>query len=83
MGSSVVTVIGFDLAEAQVGDIAIKTTHNGFIPTHKLGLGCKMDQVDGKLQRDFNISSISQHTLHKDFGSNFLKIEKVPIVGDI
>jgi hypothetical protein len=27
----VVTVIGFDPVKAQVGDIAIKTTHNGFI----------------------------------------------------
>jgi hypothetical protein len=49
MGFGVVTMISFDLTEAQVGDIAIKTTHNGFIPRHKLGPRSRMDQVDGKL----------------------------------
>jgi len=83
MGFGVVTMIGFDLTKAQVDDIAIKTTHGGFILEHKLGPRCRMDQVDGKLQSNSNIHSISQHTLRKDFGSNFLKIEEVPRVGNI
>jgi hypothetical protein len=31
MGFDVVIVLGFDLVEAQVGDITIKTMHNRFI----------------------------------------------------
>jgi len=45
MGFGVVTMIGFDLAKTQVDDIAIKTTHSGFILEHKLGPRCRMDQV--------------------------------------
>jgi hypothetical protein len=36
MGFGVVTMIGSDIAKAQVDDIAIKTTHSGFILEHKL-----------------------------------------------
>ncbi len=50
---------------------------------HKSRQKCKMDQEADKLQRKFNTSSISQLALYNDSRFIFLRIEKLPKVGDI
>jgi hypothetical protein len=50
---------------------------------HKPRPRCGMCQMAGRLQSNSNTSSNSQHTLHKDSGSNFLRIEEVLRVGNI
>lgn len=63
--------------------LALKPCIEESSPRHRFGPRCGMDQVDGKLQVDSNANSISQHTLCKDFGSNLLRIEEVPRMGNI
>jgi hypothetical protein len=55
----------------------------GSYPKHKSRKKCKMDQEADKSKSGSNISSISQLALYNDYRFIFLRIEKLPKVGDI
>jgi hypothetical protein len=61
VGFGVVTMIGFNLAEAQVGDIAIKITHNGCVSRVKVWVkahdGASDRCTSVELQQQFHFTS--------------------------
>jgi hypothetical protein len=83
VGFGVVTVVGLNPAKAQVGNIAIKITHNGcvskvrvWVKAHDGASGCTQVQ-------NYSNSSISPHTSH---GSTHIvsdKTKEIPRVQDI
>jgi hypothetical protein len=61
VGFGVVTVVGFNPAEAQVGDIAIKITHNGCMSRVRMWVksqdGASGWYTSAKLQQQFLFTS--------------------------
>jgi hypothetical protein len=66
-------MIGFNLADAQIEDIAIKITHNMFMSS------VHVHNMSGKHVCNFNNSSISPPTLHRKDGSTIVKINDILI----
>jgi hypothetical protein len=67
----VVIVIGFNLANAQIKDIAIKITHNMFM------LSVHVHNMSGEHVCSFNNSSISPPTLHRKDGSTIVRTSDI------
>ncbi len=62
------TMIGLNLADAQIEDIAIKITHNMFMSN------VHVHNMSGKHVCNFNNSSISPPTLHRKDGYTIVKL---------
>ncbi len=76
-------MVGLNLAKAQVGDIAIKITHNGCVSRVRVWVNAHDGASDCTQVQNYSSSSTSPHTSH---GSTHIvsdKTKEIPRVQDI
>jgi hypothetical protein len=76
-------LVGANLDEAQIGDVVVEITHNGFYTHIQVWVNIRNGARNGSQPQSYRGNITTPHNLHRVSSSVLERHNSTPIIGDI